>query len=248
MAIVGEVPSQQALDSNAMSLWQKLVNLDFRSYVSNMWTEKRGPDLLLVQAEPPEHQMKSLVNDDTLDYDSATVSHAQEVPEEAILQPPNYNHHVTVEEILDNDTNPNHTVHKIPDQDAEEYIQSFLDKYRAGACWWAGDTLPKFEALCQTQGENQFGPFEDCDEWELAELLIKNVGQGKTNAFLRLLIVSSFQGIIKKKNKWIWLGDKESHMAIIWHKQEFFQENWCLANSRLSMDLQYHCCTRGLNW
>ena len=43
-----------------------------------MWTKKRGPDPLLVQAEPPEHQMESLLNDNTFDYylNSATMSHA----------------------------------------------------------------------------------------------------------------------------------------------------------------------------
>jgi hypothetical protein len=41
-------------------------------------------------------------------------------------------------------------------------------------------------------GTSKWGPFEDQEEWELAEWLSKNVGQKQTDAFLKLNIVSTY--------------------------------------------------------
>jgi hypothetical protein len=42
------------------------------------------------------------------------------------------------------------------------------------------------------EGGSRWGPFEDEDEWQLAEWLIRNVGQKQTDIFLKLPIVSVF--------------------------------------------------------
>ena len=44
----------------------------------------------------------------------------------------------------------------------------------------------------QETGSSKWGPFKDQDEWELAEWLLKNVGQKQTDDFLKLNIVSTY--------------------------------------------------------
>ena len=63
--------------------------------------------------------------------------------------------------------------------------------YLAGTTW--GHGKPLFETLNEEQkreGYSLWAPFNDEDEWQLAEWLIRNVGQKETDAFLRLPIVS----------------------------------------------------------
>jgi hypothetical protein len=72
------------------------------------------------------------------------------------------------------------------------YIEEFPANLGAGAVW--GEEIPVFEKLWQEQkksGSSQWGPFEDEDEWELAEWLIRNIGQKQTDSFLNLKIVRS---------------------------------------------------------
>jgi hypothetical protein len=70
------------------------------------------------------------------------------------------------------------------------YVEPFPEDAKAGAIW--GYTTPKFQALWDKQklGGGKWEPFEDEEEWELAEWLIKNVGQKQTDTFLKLPIVS----------------------------------------------------------
>ena len=73
------------------------------------------------------------------------------------------------------------------------YIENYPEEYRAGASW--GQCKSLFECLDEEQkkvGGSRWGPFEDKDEWQLAEWLIRNVGQKKTDTFLKLPIVSFF--------------------------------------------------------
>ena len=75
--------------------------------------------------------------------------------------------------------------------DGGRYIEIFPEEYLAGATWGRGK--PLFESLDEEQkskGGSRWTPFEDEDEWQLAEWLIRNVGQKQTDAFLRLPIVS----------------------------------------------------------
>jgi hypothetical protein len=72
------------------------------------------------------------------------------------------------------------------------YIEEFPADLGAGAIW--GEEVPVFEKLWQEQkaeGSSRWGPFENQNEWELAEWLIKNIGQKQTDAFLNLNIVRS---------------------------------------------------------
>jgi hypothetical protein len=77
--------------------------------------------------------------------------------------------------------------------DGGRYIEKFPEEYLAGATWGRSRTL--FESLDEEQkqeGGSRWAPFEDEDEWQLAEWLIRNVGQKQTDSFLRLPIVCLF--------------------------------------------------------
>lgn len=70
-------------------------------------------------------------------------------------------------------------------------IEEFPPDLGAGAVW--GEEVPFFEKLRLEQDSNgslRCGPFEDHDEWELAQWLIGNTGQNQINAFLKLNIVN----------------------------------------------------------
>jgi hypothetical protein len=77
--------------------------------------------------------------------------------------------------------------------DGARYIENFPAEHLAGATWGSCKTL--FESLDEEQkreGGSRWAPFEDEEEWQLAEWLIQNVGQKQTDRFLRLPIVSFF--------------------------------------------------------
>jgi hypothetical protein len=77
--------------------------------------------------------------------------------------------------------------------DGGRFIEHFPEEYKAGATW--GQCKPLFESLDEERkraGASRWAPFEDEDEWQLAEWLIRNVGQKQTDAFLKLPIVSFF--------------------------------------------------------
>lgn len=101
--------------------------------------------------------------------------------EEAIPRP--MSHRPTVEDLLDEDE-PDSSIRDV-------FVEPFPSEFKAGAAW--GIDTPKFDAIHQAQdvrGQGTWGPFEDEDEWKLAEWLIKNVGQKQTDEFLKLPIVS----------------------------------------------------------
>jgi hypothetical protein len=78
------------------------------------------------------------------------------------------------------------------DRSSTYFIEEFPAKFGAGAVW--GEEIPFFEKVRQEQDANEtsrWGPFEDQDEWELAQWLIRNAGQNQTNSFLNLKIVRS---------------------------------------------------------
>ena len=93
---------------------------------------------------------------------------------------------------------PQHaTVGYVPDNeeviDACRYIEIFPEEYLAGAMW--GNCKPLYEYLDEEQkreGCSRWSPFEDENEWRLADWLIRNVGQKQTDICLKLPIVSFF--------------------------------------------------------
>ena len=84
---------------------------------------------------------------------------------------------------------PQHaTLGDIPDNetviDGRHYIEKFPEEYLAGATW--GNCKPLYEYLDEEQkreGGSRWAPFEDEDEWQLVEWLIRNVGQKQTDLF-----------------------------------------------------------------
>ena len=92
--------------------------------------------------------------------------------------------HVTVEDVPDN-------------EDGGCYIENFLEENMASVTW--GQSKPLFECIDDDQkrgGGPCWGPFEDEDEWQLAEWLIRNVSQRQTDNFLRLPIIRILSSII----------------------------------------------------
>jgi len=72
----------------------------------------------------------------------------------------------------------------------QEYVEPFSREYKAGVGWTPPQhILPKFVAVCNGTESNPYAPFDSKQEWELAQWLIKNVGQMQTEAFLKLPIV-----------------------------------------------------------
>jgi hypothetical protein len=85
------------------------------------------------------------------------------------------------------------TIEEINDRhgDCARYIENFPEDHLAGAT--RGHCKPLFESLEDERkrvGSSHWAPFEDEEEWQLAEWLIRNVGQKQTDAFLKLPIVS----------------------------------------------------------
>ena len=88
---------------------------------------------------------------------------------------------------------------KVTDEDAEiadeesttYYIEEFPGNLGGGAVW--EEDVPFFEKIWLDQQENgtsRWGPFDNQDEWELAQWLVRNVGQKQINALLNMNIVS----------------------------------------------------------
>lgn len=84
------------------------------------------------------------------------------------------------------------SVEEVPDEGEPEshYVEEFPIEQKAGAAWGRG--RPKFEEIREKleADATPWGPFEDQEEWELAEWLMKNVGQTQADHFLKLPIVS----------------------------------------------------------
>jgi hypothetical protein len=89
---------------------------------------------------------------------------------------------------------PQHATVDVPnDNGGSRYIENFPEEFRAGATWGRCKSL--FECLDEehkTVGGSRWAPFEDEEEWQLAEWLIRNVGQKQTDSFLKLPIVSFY--------------------------------------------------------
>jgi hypothetical protein len=99
---------------------------------------------------------------------------------------------VYVEEVVDEDE-PTREVDEdepIRESDKVQFVEEFPAEGYAGAVYEKMTTT--FEEIKQAEaamGGHKWGPFVDEEEWELAEWLLKNVGQKQTDAFLKLPIV-----------------------------------------------------------
>ena len=82
-------------------------------------------------------------------------------------------------------------VEEVEDEDAPR--RCYVESYPDGAAEILGRSKTKFDAYREGQderGEQRWAPFRDKEEWELAQWLLKNVGQTKIDEFLKLDIVS----------------------------------------------------------
>ncbi|KAG2340776.1 hypothetical protein BDR05DRAFT_1032465 [Suillus weaverae] len=88
---------------------------------------------------------------------------------------------------------PRVTVEEAEDDDGTfSYTGHFFDP-QADAGWALYEGETKFEGYKRDQeegSEHPWSPFEDTEEWDLAQWLVKNLGQTRTDEFLKLPIVS----------------------------------------------------------
>ncbi|KAJ7909920.1 hypothetical protein B0H13DRAFT_2233000 [Mycena leptocephala] len=87
------------------------------------------------------------------------------------------------------------TVEEVPDEDDPQNFGRFVEPYEdeesgrqaAGRPLRRGETLfERMRARQQAEGDSEFSPFQDGDEWELARWLSKNVNQSATDEYLEL--------------------------------------------------------------
>jgi hypothetical protein len=169
----------------------KAARQKWGNYATNIWDNAPGPSN--IEPQPPASPL-ILENDDmpdiTLDEVLQGVEHDLANTEETqpdIITPP---------ETRPAQPQPSTSRATASEEDTEdkdeEYVEEFPGNFGAGAIW--GEEVPFFETLRREQeesGTSEWGPFEDQDEWELAEWLIRNIGQKQTDAFLNLNIVRS---------------------------------------------------------
>ncbi|KAG6913067.1 hypothetical protein DXG01_009879, partial [Tephrocybe rancida] len=113
-------------------------------------------------------------------------------------------HHMDVDDALDTNDSIHDTdacrprqqqvtVEEILDKDAPKiWVDSFPSEKKAGAKGKSART--GFETIHNEQilrGSEVLGPFRDHEEWELAKWLIKNVGHGQAEEFLKLPIIQN---------------------------------------------------------
>jgi hypothetical protein len=116
---------------------------------------------------------------------------------------------------------PQHATVDVPNNeevnDGGRYIEDFPEEYLAGATW--GHCKPLFKSLDEEQkreGHSRWTPFEDEDEWQLAEWLIRNVGQKQTDNFLKLPIVSFFSKSPLSVNIFYQFTDSKMYATHLW--------------------------------
>ena len=86
------------------------------------------------------------------------------------------------------------TVEEVEDVDGPQARRkTYIEKYPGAAGASTGRCKTAFEIIDDNQvleGAEVWGPFKDDEEWQLAKWLIKNVGHGQADTFLKLPIVS----------------------------------------------------------
>jgi len=169
---------------------KKASSEEFSQYANGIWDDvpenidrveqRRLPNLPIHPDLPDFHLEEDIQIAEEMFYDEQTNIPLPLPPQHDEPQP--HPQHATVEIIPDNEA-----------IDGSRYIENFPEQYMAGATWGKGK--PLFEYLVTEQnkeGGSRWAPFEDEDEWQLAEWLIRNVGQKQTDAFLKLPIVRVF--------------------------------------------------------
>jgi hypothetical protein len=181
----GPFPTRAGLSKHIqrVSSCREASKKELDQYIANIWQDHApGPTPSRVESSPSP----PLFLDDALEHLDPTILDAN----------------IDVAEHSDAETAMRPTVEEVPHADESDPLRHnstprntfFVERYpaeaKAGAAWGSG--TPKFEAIRQERAEvgKDWGPFEDEDEWQLAEWLIQNVGQIQTDKFLKLPIVS----------------------------------------------------------
>lgn len=97
---------------------------------------------------------------------------------------------------------PRVTIEEIEDEDAP-HIKRYTYEYPREVATALRTGQTKFERMReqqQAEGLDDFAPFASEDEWGMAEWLMKNVGQNKTEEFLKLPMVSTNFPVNKESN------------------------------------------------
>ncbi|KAG1878582.1 hypothetical protein C8R48DRAFT_752658 [Suillus tomentosus] len=87
------------------------------------------------------------------------------------------------------------TVEEVEDEDGMSFTNNgryFEPRTDAGWALHEGETsFEKYRTYQEEEGEDPWSPFEDKEEWDLAHWLIKNLGQMRTEEFLKLPITQN---------------------------------------------------------
>jgi len=201
----------------------KAARQKWGSYATNIWENAQGPSNIEPQppASPPILENDELVDmpDITLEEDlqglEHDLAHSRGSQPDTITPPGPEMQHARPQR-------PRATVEDAEEDDVEfaHYIEEFPANLGAGAVW--GEEVPFFEKIRLEQernGTSPWGPFDDKDEWELAEWLIRNVGQKQTDAFLNLNIVRSHRLVNFDTSLIAWIlrrhGNEQSQLITI---------------------------------
>ncbi|KAG2052203.1 hypothetical protein BDR06DRAFT_1057757 [Suillus hirtellus] len=87
------------------------------------------------------------------------------------------------------------TVEEVEDEDGMSFTNNgryFEPRTDAGWALHEGETsFEKYRTYQEEEGEDPWSPFEDKEEWDLAHWLVKNLGQTRTEEFLKLPITQN---------------------------------------------------------
>ncbi|KAG1811778.1 uncharacterized protein BJ212DRAFT_1483508 [Suillus subaureus] len=87
------------------------------------------------------------------------------------------------------------TVEEVKDEDGMSFPNNrryFKPQLDAGWALHEGETsFERYRTYQEEEGEDPWLPFEDVEEWDLAQWLVKNLGQTWTNKFLKLPITQN---------------------------------------------------------
>ena len=159
---------------------QKASHEEFGQYTNSIWVDVPANQDNAEQ-QPIEPDVPD-VPDFYLDEDFQIAEEFQQPPLQQPDDPQPRPQHATVDIPVNEDN---------VECEGARYIENFPEDRLAGATW--GRCKPLFETLDEEQkvvGGSRWAPFEDEEEWQLAEWLIQNVGQKQTDLFLKLPIVS----------------------------------------------------------
>jgi hypothetical protein len=168
---------------------KKASSEEFNQYADSIWDD--------VPAKPNDAEQRQLVNDPNLPDPNLPDFHLEE--DFQMAEDMLYNEEINLPAQPPHEEPPPHAqgIFETPNKEdlnnGGRFIEHFPEEYMAGATW--GQGKPLFESLDEERkraGASRWAPFEDEDEWELAEWLIRNVGQKQTDAFLKLPIVRFF--------------------------------------------------------